>query len=286
MSQGHYLIPAEEFCRRHSDASKPCSRPDVFAFQVGSGVALIYCAIIGVYSWYITKRAHANIPQTPEGRLYTYLAESEKLAAISFTFQTWDFFISLRIPEHSTAVMLTHHVLAATVSWFAVHNQVCRFHAYFTYAPTAVQDFFRSTTPGLTWLHLSLTSQIAQFLHYYGIYFLGLVEVSSIFLLFIDLAKYFPPEPNSVPEMVLLTFIGPAFIVTFFIYRVLLWWKVSLQLWADALHVLQTGKNQRYRPGQNYVLYIYLISNTLLGVLQLYWFGIILEEAKKAFFRS
>lgn len=122
--QGPFLVPADEFCVRHADTTKPCSRPDLFAFQVSSGLALTYCAWIGSYCWYITRRAHTNIPQTPEGRLYKYLWESEKLAAVSFTFQLWDFFISLLIPEHSTAIMLTHHILAATVSWFALNNQV------------------------------------------------------------------------------------------------------------------------------------------------------------------
>ena len=107
--------------------------------------------------------------------------------------------------------------------------------------------------------------------------------MSSIFLLFIDLAKYFPPRADSFEEKMLNSIIGPAFVVAFFLYRVLQWMRVSLQLWKDAYHVLQTGKSQRYRKGQNYVIYIYLISNVALGVLQLYWFGIILAEVKKLF---
>jgi len=208
---------------------------------------LTYCAWIGAYSWYYSKRVHTNVPQTPEGRLYKYLEESEKLAAVSFTFQLWDFFISLLIPEHSTAIMLIHHILAAAVSWFAVND---------------------------------------QFLHYYGIYFLGIVEVSSIFLLFVDLAKYFPPHPDSLLEKSLKAVIGPAFVITFFVYRVIVWWKVSFQLWSDALHVLRTGKSHKYRNGKSYVLYVYLISNVLLGILQLYWLSLIIVEVKRVFFNG
>jgi hypothetical protein len=124
---------------------------------------------------------------------------------------------------------------------------------------------------------------VIKFLHYYGIYFLGIVEVSSIFLVFIDLAKYFPPNPDSLIEKTLKAFIGPAFVITFFLYRVIVWWKISFQLWSDALHVLLTGKSQKYRNGKSYVLYVYLISNVLLGTLQLYWLSFIIAEVKKVF---
>jgi hypothetical protein len=125
-----------------------------------------------------------------------------------------------------------------------------------------------------------------KFLHYYGIYFLGIVEVSSIFLLFVDLAKYFPPHPDSLLEKSLKAVIGPAFVITFFVYRVIVWWKVSFQLWSDALHVLRTGKSHKYRNGKSYVLYVYLISNVLLGILQLYWLSLIIVEVKRVFFNG
>jgi hypothetical protein len=113
---------SQEYC---ADVSAPfCSRSDLFAFQVSSGLAISACAVLGFYTWHVSRRVHTALPCTPEGRLYGYLPESEKLAAIHFAFQFWDFFISLLIPEHRTAMMLLHHLAAATVCYMSLQYQV------------------------------------------------------------------------------------------------------------------------------------------------------------------
>jgi hypothetical protein len=109
--------PAAEFCQ---DVDGVCSRSDLFAFQMTALIAIIYCGVTGFMGWHITRRAHTAVPQTPQGRLFGYLPEAEKLAAVNFTFQSFDFFVSLMIPENRTAVMLTHHTMAATVSWLSI----------------------------------------------------------------------------------------------------------------------------------------------------------------------
>lgn len=119
-----------------------------------------------------------------------------------------------------------------------------------------------------------------QYLHYYGVFYLGLTEVSSIFLVFIDTSKYFPPDPGSLFDR-FVGICGPSFVVTFFYYRVLLWWNVSYLLWSDALHVMQSGMAEKQRPGKSFVLCLFLSINIILGVLQLYWFRIIMGEAAK-----
>lgn len=114
------------------------------------------------------------------------------------------------------------------------------------------------------------------------VFYLGLTEVSSIFLVFIDLAKYFPPTSGAKFDFFIGAICGPLFVVTFFYYRVFMWWKVSYQLWSDALHALgKSGMAEKMRPGKSFVLYIFLTINILLGVLQLYWFRFILGETAK-----
>jgi hypothetical protein len=97
-----------------------CSRSDLFAFQITALFAISLAGISGFMSWHMNKRPHTAVPATPEGRLFGYLPEAEKLASIMFTFQVWDFFVSIIIPEHRTAVMMSHHVMAATVSWCSI----------------------------------------------------------------------------------------------------------------------------------------------------------------------
>jgi hypothetical protein len=81
---------------------KQCSRPDLFAFQMSSGMAILFVALVGFWTWHVSLRVHSAIPATPEGRLFAHLRESEQLAAANLTFQIWDFFVSLLIAEHRT----------------------------------------------------------------------------------------------------------------------------------------------------------------------------------------
>jgi hypothetical protein len=114
--------PSQEYC---TDVSTPfCSRSDLFAFQVSSGLAISACGVMGFYTWHVSRRVHTALPCTPEGRLYGYLPESEQLAAVHFAFQFWDFFISLLIPEHRTAMMLLHHLAATSVCYMSLQYQV------------------------------------------------------------------------------------------------------------------------------------------------------------------
>ena len=219
-----------------------CKRPDLFAFQVVSGFALTACGIIGFYTWHITGRSHSGLPNTSAGRLFGHLPEAEWLAALNFMFQAWDFAISLQIPEHATPIMLAHHVMASTVAWCSIRYKV---------------------------------------LHYYGVFFLGLTEVSSFFLVFVDLSKYYPPLDGSWFDVWVNGICGPSFAVTFFYYRVILWWPESIRLFRDVSEVVRTGQVQKLRPGKAWVLYLFLVLNLPLGLLQLYWSTIIIAEAKK-----
>ncbi|CAB9511259.1 TLC domain [Seminavis robusta] len=229
--------PSPEYC---TSSETPCSRSDLFAFQISSGIAISFCGVLGFYTWHVSKRVHTALPATPEGRLFGYLPESEQLAAINFSFQFWDFFISLLIPEHRTPLMLGHHTAASVVCFMSLQHQM---------------------------------------LHYYGVFFLGVTEFSSLFLVLIDLAKFFPPEPETTFDTIS-GLCGPLFAASFTVYRVVLWWKVSLLLWQDCYHVVTKGSSDALRPGKNYVLYIFLFLNVPLGLLQLYWFGIILDAVR------
>jgi len=233
------LSPSPEFCHGNMEG---CNRTDLFAFQCASGVALTLCALIGFNAWHVSKRVHKKLPSTAEGRLVGYLPEAELLAAINFTFQSWDFLVSLFIPEHATWIMLSHHVMASTVAWCSIRY---------------------------------------QYLHYYSIFFLGLTEVSSIFLVFLDLSKYYPPRTGGIFDIVV-TICGPSFVFTFIYYRVILWWPESFRLLKDVVEVIRSGRAEKLRPGASWVLFVFLSLNFPLGLLQLYWVSIIAEEVNKS----
>jgi hypothetical protein len=105
---------------------KGCYRADLFAFEVVSGLALMWCGLLGFYSWHVQKTP--GIPLTPEGRLFGYIPAAHQLTAVGTTFQVFDLIISLLIPEQRKPLFLCHHIMAATVSWYGLNNQY--FHYY------------------------------------------------------------------------------------------------------------------------------------------------------------
>jgi hypothetical protein len=232
---------AAEYCSSENNATTTCERPDLIAFQIISGTTFFICGVTAVWSWHVTGRA-CQRNASPESRLYTVLTEAKWITTLNLTYQIWDFYISyVRIAEFNTPIMMTHHVVAAIVAFSALNTHLMGYHA---------------------------------------IFFMGLTEVSSIFLVVVDLGRYFPPIPGTTYDMIVNSICAPAFVVTFFYYRVYLWWRpVSIRLFQDVYTVLTNGRAEKLRPGRAWVLYELCLLNVPMGLLQLYWMGIILTKA-------
>jgi len=95
----------------------------------------------------------------------------------------------------------------------------------------------------------------------------------------LDINKYFELQPGTLLQQFLQHITGPLFVVTFIYYRVILWWPCSMQLLKDVREVTSTGKAAEVRPGRTWILYMWLTLNFPLGLLQLYWLTLIVEEA-------
>lgn len=227
-----------EVCQSQANNDK-CGRPDLFAFQIVSGSTFLLVGGLGFRSWHIQTNVHNY--KTAEGRLYGYVREAKWLTVANLAYQIWDFAISLTIPEHRTAIMLAHHLVAATVSFSSIYNYM---------------------------------------LGYYATFFLGLSEVSSIFLVSMDLLKYFELQPGTLFDAILGRCSGPLFVVSFIYYRVILWWPVSKQLFDDVRAVTASGQAENLRPGRTWILYMWVIFNFPMGLLQLYWVTLIVEGAR------
>jgi len=241
-----FLRPAPEFCENHTsnEDGSVCSRSDLLAFQVVSGLSFWVMGGYGFYTWYIQGLHRTSVPQTAAGRCFGYVPQAEFIATVCFTFQAWDFMISLFIPEHRTPIMLTHHTLAAAVSLAGLH---------------------------------------CQYLLWYSFYFFGLSEVSSIFLVFMDLAKFFPPTDNDESGFAAFIdgLVAPLFAVTFLFFRGILWWRITYLKYKDCRAILQSGQAEKLRPGKTWVLYVLMGFNIPMGLLQVYWCSLILAEVKK-----
>lgn len=124
----HYIkLPSDpKFCNNHNDTNEPCYRPDLFAFQISSGIMQIILATTGFREW---RKQQTNL--TAEGRLFGFSEEAEYLNAVIVVFQSWDFVFSLAIPEHATPIFLGHHLLAALTAWCSLEYQLVYYYAIF-----------------------------------------------------------------------------------------------------------------------------------------------------------
>lgn len=223
------LRAAQRFCPSEDE---PCTRSDQFGFQVASFVMQSYMGGAGFLAWCWTKRAHTAVPNTPEGRLFGYLEEADRLNGGIFLYQWWDFFASPFIPGNCTPVLMVHHFLAGLCSWFSLEHQM---------------------------------------VHHYAVFFGGCSEISSVFLVLCEFDVYFPAT-DGTPWASFILFCQVCFTLNFFYFRIVAWWRVSFRLWADVLYVQKRNLLEQYRPGKGWFLYVFLLLDILLGGLQLYWF--------------
>lgn len=246
-----------------NDASNDkCGQSDQFAFQIVSGITFLviggwaFCEwhIVGVRrdgngSWKNSSSTTAALANNSSstvaavGRLYGHHGAAQWITVINLGYQLWDFGISWTIPEYCTVIMMSHHAAAAVVAWSALYNDM---------------------------------------LSYYALFFMGASEISSIWLVSLDVAKYFALRPGSLAQFFFQHVTGPVFVVTFVYYRVILWWPCSLQLLRDVRHVTVTTNQAAQLRGKSrtWILYLWLALNFPLGLLQLYWLSLILDEAK------
>lgn len=169
-------------------------------------------------------------------RLFAQLPVAHWLTLWNLTYQIWDFGISFVIPEFRQPILFAHHAAAATVAYAALRYNM---------------------------------------LGYYAIFFMGLSEVSSIFLVVIDLGQYVPPEPGTHYDTLVHHVCAPLFVVTFLYYRVILWW---FPITANLLRDVSGGLKQPKSP--KWVMYLLLLLDIPMGILQLYWMTMIVQTVQ------
>eukprot|EP00750_Incisomonas_marina_P000557 INCI10415.3.p1 GENE.INCI10415.3~~INCI10415.3.p1 ORF type:complete len:334 (+),score=41.92 INCI10415.3:102-1103(+) len=117
------------------------------------------------------------------------------------------------------------------------------------------------------------------YLHIYCAYFLGWSEVSTVFLcllVFFDKNHGIQYFADKAPN--LLTAIGVAFACSFIVFRIVLWPYVNYFFWVDMYDMLIKDQFHNRMVGA-----IYCIVSAGLTILQFYWLGDIVHEAKKHF---
>ena len=165
---------------------------------------------------------------TKEQRLYATSPHARNVLQCNFAFQTWDFFASMLHKETAAPEMLAHHLLAALLCYWAI------------------------TMP---------------YMHYYGVYFMGVAEVSSVPLVVVDICKYYPEVTKRFPWLDLASKLS--FGILFLIVRDILWVWTAITVWKDGLGILKAGDFPEQYPG--YITAGVLLANVFFTTLQLLW---------------
>ncbi|KAL7536968.1 hypothetical protein ACHAWF_005619 [Thalassiosira exigua] len=264
------LSPLPQYC----PADNPgCTRRDLFAFQVVSFLNLSYLGFTGFHCFFVSKRARTILPRTPQGRYLGHatgkgalLPEADRINAAIVLFQGWDFFVSLFFEEHCTAIMMTHHALAFACGFGCLYYEVSQIANQKCTERPRTTDVF----------DLSLLDIV-----YIG----GVCEFSSIFLSISHLFEFYSPSDILGPSSSLLpvlpaviTFSQAMFVITFFLFRIVGWALEARRLFSDATYLLKNGLIERYAPGSGWFLWYLMTTAGLLGALQVYWFGEIVQK--------
>jgi len=255
------LIPNAIYCPKNNSTTTNCDRRDLFAFQIVSLLNLSFLGLLGFYTFYISRHASKKLPHTTVGRFFgnynssvgggggqqavvVLLPEADYINSVIVIFQGWDFVASLFFEEHCTMIMMSHHTLAFICGYFCLVYEV---------------------NP------------------YYAVYFGGVSEFSSIFLCISQLFQYYPPSSFGISSTspilhTLESFSQAMFVLTFFAFRIVGWAIYGYMFVKDGMNILRNGLLQKFAPGSTWFL-LYLMSMVpLLGALQLYWLGGIMEK--------
>mmetsp|Transcript_11644 Transcript_11644/g.18911 ORF Transcript_11644/g.18911 Transcript_11644/m.18911 type:complete len:319 (-) Transcript_11644:211-1167(-) len=242
------LTPVPKYCPLDNPH---CKRHGLLAFQLVSLLNLSYLGLLGVYTFFISKRALNELPQTPQGRYFgnvltegrVLLPEADWICAVIVIFQGWDFVVSMFFEEHCTRIMMCHHFLAFICGFFCLVYEVNPF---------------------------------------YAVYIGGVSEFSSIFLCISQFFQFCPPaslvSPSSsyvLPILHLLSAIEAfsqiMFVISFLMFRIVGWAYLSYLLCKDGSYIMKHGLCRRYSPGSGWFLWYLLACSLGLGALQVFW---------------
>mmetsp|Transcript_23451 Transcript_23451/g.46221 ORF Transcript_23451/g.46221 Transcript_23451/m.46221 type:complete len:280 (-) Transcript_23451:114-953(-) len=139
-------------------------------------------------------------------------------------YQFWNFFICLFLKEFSDWESLIHHILTTAVSFFGM----------------------------------------GPIFQYYGAFFCGCTELSTVPLTAVDIFKKFPRFRDQFATLNSVSRI--TFAASFLFLRVAYWPVIAVFFWKDAFALLQSGEQK-----STFVVLLFLVSNMGLTLLQFMW---------------
>lgn len=199
---------------------------DIMAFEIVAGLCVTYLGLIGLIGWFqLNPSWNLQYKDLEKDKLYGRTQFVEDhLIAPMITFQGWNLLLCLFNKDLGDPFMIAHHFATVMLGYFGLFPYV----------------------------------------HYYGLYFFGVAELSNIPLTLVDMFKYFPdlrrkfPMINQASRLI--------FAASFIFLRILFWTKVSYEFWQSSLTLLYSGEAHSI-----FVVTFFLLSNIFLTLLQYFW---------------
>jgi hypothetical protein len=205
------------------------------AYEITAGVAIFYLALFGVVAWF---RLNPNWDYSSVDRdpFFGQAVFFENHIAIPmFWYQSWNVVLCLALQEFRDPTMIAHHVVTALLAYLSLN----------------------------------------PYLQYYGIFFFGLPEVTSVPLTFVDIFKMFPELQSKYPTLNSIS--RWTFGVLFILVRIIYWPIVSYSFWTGSISIIAT-KRSHSLP----VTIIYLLANIFMTGLQFFWGSKIVSSMLKS----
>eukprot|EP00668_Euglena_longa_P000688 GGOE01000834.1.p1 GENE.GGOE01000834.1~~GGOE01000834.1.p1 ORF type:complete len:291 (+),score=92.99 GGOE01000834.1:58-930(+) len=165
-----------------------------------------------------------------------YWEPAERIILVGTAYQLWDLAAALRLPSMRKPETIFHHAMAAAIAAFA----------------------------------------LVPYYHYYAVFYIGVPEVSAVFLFPVSVFKMFPDLRESFPVA---NFVFRClFAIAHFVFRLGMWPLVTFHLVQDSVHALRTG--QAAHPILSVLCMVVFIPMT---ALQVYWGALILKMGHRTF---
>jgi hypothetical protein len=139
-------------------------------------------------------------------------------------YQIWNLLASCCMNEFRGVQMIVHHVLTGSLAYFGLYPYV----------------------------------------HFQGLFFFGLTEITNVPLTFVDFFKQFKDYAEVYPNLYSAS--RMVFGVSFIVLRLIMWPYRCYGFWKDSLHLLISGEAH-----SNFVVGFFLMANILLTGLQFVW---------------
>ena len=213
---------------------------DIMAYEIIAGLLVTYVGVAGTYGWWeMTNNPESEFNSLLSDRFYGKSQFFEDhLMTPMFSYQVWNTVLCFFLNDLYDWFFIGHHTTTGALAFFGKNPYV----------------------------------------HYYGLFFFGIAELTNIPLTFVDVFKYFPKLKakfsvvNEISRVI--------FAVSFIILRLIVWPVISVEFWKGSINLVQTGEAH-----SNFVVLFFLLANIFLTGLQFLWgskiFSFLLPKKKK-----